>query len=406
MRNAPVSLFAWAFACALVASPLDARPADVGTRCQTRKLASAGRYAHGVLQCHAVAARAGEAVRPECLEGPRQRLTDDFASAESRGTCVTSGDAPTVLSDIDNAVGWVLLLVPRPPGTSICTARRLDAAGRYATTLFHIYAREHLHPTAPPNELPVRHVKANVRYLNQCFPTAALPDCGPSAIGAGPCDALSIIHDLALLRAEGRLFPQCGDDILAPGEECDINDAPACRFSCNTDCTCPHCGDNEVNRPGEQCDGTDRSACGSSPCQGDCTCPPSMCGDDRVNQSSEQCDGTDSAACPARCQSDCTCPAPVCGNGVIENGEECEGPSCFSIYACGAPDGPAACLCCAEGVASFSVFPPPCCDGNECRVFGPHECTCDPSFRLPAGAACGVQVPCCAGLSCAANVCQ
>jgi len=400
MRNARVSLLACGFVYALIAGPPEARAAaDLGTRCQARKLALAGTYANRALQCAAAAARRGTTVDADCSARPRDRLTTHFASAEARGTCVTNGDAPTILADLDYAVGWVGLVTPRPAGRSICTAERFAAAGRYATALLHIYAREHVHPTAPPNELPPRLVAVNQRYLDRCYATSSLADCGS---GGDPCSALVLLDHLARIREEGRLFPRCGDNILAPGEECDVNDGPACPFSCNPDCTCPHCGDNRVNQPGEQCDGSASAACGSSPCQADCTCPPPVCGDNLVNQGSEQCDGTDSYECSGLCRADCTCPPPVCGNGVVESGEECDGV-CFP-YECGMPGGPEACRCCAVGSGVFvedvGFYTPPCCDGSTCRVFGPHECSCDPSFCLPGGTPCGLQVSCCAGLVC------
>src|SRR5437867_11379863 len=91
MRNARVSLLACGFVYALIAGPPEARAAaDLGTRCQARKLALAGTYANRALQCAAAAARRGTTVDADRSARPRDRLTTHFASAEARGMCVRS----------------------------------------------------------------------------------------------------------------------------------------------------------------------------------------------------------------------------------------------------------------------------------------------------------------------------
>src|SRR5207253_1375354 len=59
-------------------------------------------------------------------------------------------------------------------------------------------------------------------------------------------------------------------------------------------------------------------------CQANCTCG-AFCGDGVVNNG-EQCDGAaPGAACPASaCQANCTC-GPFCGNNQIDPGEQCDG---------------------------------------------------------------------------------
>jgi hypothetical protein len=97
----------------------------------------------------------------------------------------------------------------------------------------------------------------------------------------------------------------CGNDVVDEAEECDRSDDAACPGECQPDCTCPYCGDGEVNQPSEDCDPPDVSACPGQ-CKPDCTCP--YCGDGVVNHPFEQCDESDDAACPGECQLDCRCP--------------------------------------------------------------------------------------------------
>lgn len=107
------------------------------------------------------------------------------------------------------------------------------------------------------------------------------------------------------------------------------------------------------------------------------------CGDD-VRAGSEACDGADLGGCPQACGSDCTCasPPPVCGNGVIEQGEECDGGTVCrnrrpGEYGCHAPPDDHACQCCAttgpcyvRGFGNAAPVETPCCTGT-CDVPGP-----------------------------------
>ncbi len=68
-----------------------------------------------------------------------------------------------------------------------------------------------------------------------------------------------------------------------------------------------------------------RVTCPQGCFNGACINDEGMCGNGVVDQG-EECDGNDDSNCPGQCQSDCTCGSgsSTCGNGVIDSGEECD----------------------------------------------------------------------------------
>ena len=64
---------------------------DSARRCQSAKLHAAGIASGAMLRCHALAARAGASVDPDCLDGARRTLAAAFATAE-RGECAITAE--------------------------------------------------------------------------------------------------------------------------------------------------------------------------------------------------------------------------------------------------------------------------------------------------------------------------
>lgn len=203
----------------------------------------------------------------------------------------------------------------------------------------------------------------------------------------------------------------CGDGVVDGDEECDGSDlnAESCEgmggdgtLTCTDDCTFELCDctwggapptcvpavcGNGVAESGEECDGTDLDgqscdelgAVGILACDDDCTfdtcdciwegepptCGPPVCGNGWV-EDGEACDGstegsdgwvptcTDLLMAPhagePACASDCTYDTSgctLCGNGIVDDGEACdgEGPTCSEL---GLGVGVAACTAACE----------------------------------------------------------
>lgn len=130
----------------------------------------------------------------------------------------------------------------------------------------------------------------------------------------------------------------------------------------------PHCGDGAVNRPEEACDGADLggASCetlgfdeGELACAPDCTFDTSAC----VERSAERCDepGDEDGDGAADCDDpDCdTAPGcPRCGNGVVQDGEACDGavPAGLTCASLGYDTGELACVDCALDDSACRMF--------------------------------------------------
>lgn len=109
----------------------------------------------------------------------------------------------------------------------------------------------------------------------------------------------------------GSINPICGDNILAPGEDCDeVSDccSPTCQFEPGGTA----CNDGNACTNPDSCDQVGN--CGGG----------SLCGNNVLDVGcGEECDGTDDAACPGQCLSGCQC---------------CSGPCCLT-FTTGPPGG-------------------------------------------------------------------
>ncbi len=177
------------------------------------------------------------------------------------------------------------------------------------------------------------------------------------------------------LYEEGKL--ECAGSIISVVS--DPNNCGKCGNQCGSSANCinghcvPKCG-NGVLDEGEQCDGNMSITmdCGpekyfeyaSSGCRADCTMDQkvvchdrgAVCGNGKL-ENGEECDGVKvdlDYECPGnkrlyysdadketRCTSDCkinadvVCRTDMCGNGVLDDGEECDGDLISENYACG-----------------------------------------------------------------------
>jgi hypothetical protein len=77
--------------------------------------------------------------------------------------------------------------------------------------------------------------------------------------------------------------PNCGNDVIDPGEDCDGSAPSSCTGDCRPTCVCALCGDGQINQPNEECDGAAAPTCPGM-CQPNCGCvgvcdplDPSLC---------------------------------------------------------------------------------------------------------------------------------
>ena len=139
------------------------------------------------------------------------------------------------------------------------------------------------------------------------------PQCGDDVLDEGEqCDDGNL-NDFDGCSSQCKI-EKCGDNILQPGEECDdgnLNDFDGCSATCKVE----KCGDNIV-QPGEQCD--DGNIIDGDGCSAKCTIE--QCGNDILDPGEECDDGNleDGDGCSSKCEIE------ECGNGRLDYGEDCD----------------------------------------------------------------------------------
>ncbi len=111
-------------------------------RCASSKLKSAGTTTAALLNCHASAAKRGEAPDGGCLAKAHAKLTTAYGKAEAKGGCA-GGAAATVSGEIDDFVAAVATALAGG-GTSDgqrCAAAKLKATGKKASGKLACHAR-------------------------------------------------------------------------------------------------------------------------------------------------------------------------------------------------------------------------------------------------------------------------
>jgi hypothetical protein len=242
-----------------------------------------------------------------------------------------------------------------------------------------------------------------------CGCAAGSPDsCGGSApfgcfcddvcFSFGDCcvDACSTCGDPTCPDFCGNLVTEAGN-----GEICDGDDDAACVLECQGDCTCPVCGDGDIEGS-EECD--DGNTADGDCCSSTCTfeAPGASCGDasDTVCANPDTCDGAGTCdsndeapgtACGDASDTDCTNPDTCDGSGACEINDEAPGTACGdgSDTECANPD-----TCDGAGTCDSNDEAPgtACGDSSDTECANPDTCdgagTCDGNDEAP-GTACG-----------------
>jgi hypothetical protein len=81
-------------------------------KCAAAKLNATSKNAAAKLKCYAKAATKASSVDPSCLTAAETKFSNAFAKAEAKGSCVTSGDAAAIETDVDNFVVGVVAQLP------------------------------------------------------------------------------------------------------------------------------------------------------------------------------------------------------------------------------------------------------------------------------------------------------
>jgi hypothetical protein len=97
------------------------RPTTTADRCAALKLSATGKKARAKLGCYGKAARRGYVVDAGCLAKAEAHFVAVFASAESRGGCLTTSDAGDIEAQVDDLVAHVVAVVPTQPSTTTST---------------------------------------------------------------------------------------------------------------------------------------------------------------------------------------------------------------------------------------------------------------------------------------------
>jgi len=154
-------------------------------------------------------------------------------------------------------------------------------------------------------------------------------DCDGANLGGQSCQGLSLGTGLLGCTVTCRfdisncVQPNCGDNMLDSGEECDdgnqLDDD-----DCLSTCHLATCGDGFVKQsaPAETCDDGENDSC-TGTCNDDCTGPANTCGDN-ITRCGETCDDGENDSCTGACNDDCTGPANTCGDSIVRCGEACE----------------------------------------------------------------------------------
>jgi len=88
------------------------RPVSTANRCAGTKLKATGKKAQTKLGCHAKATGRGVTVDPACLARAKARFAAAFTKAEARPPCLTTGDAASGETLVDDLVDGAVAGIP------------------------------------------------------------------------------------------------------------------------------------------------------------------------------------------------------------------------------------------------------------------------------------------------------
>ena len=172
-----------------IVAQLTAAPAAAKTtpeqKCTDAKLKAAAKKGAAKLLCHAKAAAKSVSVDINCLGKAEAAFASAFTRAESKGGCVTTGDASAVETSVNDFVGSVVSALPggATKADGKCAGAKRKAAGKHAAAELSCNAKA---------------VKKNVPVDGQCLEKAetALRNAFARAENKGGCATVGDVGDI------------------------------------------------------------------------------------------------------------------------------------------------------------------------------------------------------------------
>jgi hypothetical protein len=322
--------------------------------CAGAKMKAAGKSAGLKLACHAKAARRGETVDSSCLARATAKLASSFAKAESRGGCITTGDASGITDMIDSSVGAFVAALRPTTSANRCAGVKLNATGKKVTTRLGCHGKATRKGAAVD---PQCLAKADARFSATFTGAEAHGPCLTNGDAGDIEDQVDdLVNDVVAALPSGSgttttttLGAVCGNGIVEGNEQCDTNPEPICVSSGRSGCF-PAGNPEECNcctTPGE----TGLIDVGGT--------VPNECCDGQTPQPA----GPGAYFCPGTCG---TMPFPTCG-GSCQPGRTCVALRFAGVDQCG---------CVLPGPCGGT---PPACTVGECpagQVCSGDACAC------------------------------
>jgi hypothetical protein len=147
-------------------------------KCTQAKVKAAGKKTQSKIACHNAGVSKGIAASSTCLSKVESAFVGAFAKAETKGGCLTTGDAAAVEADVDNCVNSFRSGIPEPSTTTTSTTTSTTsttvctdtAPGPYLSniTALHNDQRNGSSPPVPAPNPPL----APMCWLNSVASTA------------------------------------------------------------------------------------------------------------------------------------------------------------------------------------------------------------------------------------------
>jgi hypothetical protein len=420
--------------------------------CAGAKLNATGKAAGAALGCHARAARQGVTVDGGCVAKAHAKLTNGFASAETRGGCATTGDASDIGVLVDSSVGAFVAELRPAMTASRCAGMKLEATGKKAKTKLACHAKATRRGLAVDGQCLTR---AEMRFAAAFAAADASPTCltmhdaadvegkvdhfVDQVVAAIPSETTTTTTSTSTSTSTTTtslvFFPPCGaaggggtcngicfgTDVCTPSFEpqsanpfaclcypvgvvpCTGSSYPTCGGTCSGDEVCQALHDDGANvsicgcvSPTIACEspgGPGTCSLGTCPTGSACIyqplpAPTCACGTPATITSTTTTSSTSTTS---------TTIAAVCGNGIREGTEQCDTTAdpafCFDRGGCFPAGSLRECTCCTlPGQTSQLTFDPNfdvCCDGASPQPGGPNHYLCPGTCGSSSFPTCG-----------------